>query len=679
MNLSRPAAQFEHASDRTLHWTLSFYIPPERLWDTGALAAGEQPAFACRYRPDAVARMQLGEPVSRALRNAVEPLFNDIADREANGAACDFILAADSSGVPGVDSDARARLACDATFHPPGAVSWQTEGRTFTASPRGLDAPRPARLRRFWFVHNNGALSWHVSFALNYDHTPGDYLFLSMLQKLAAPKEFALDDRLLEKFCSEADCGVSIFTDEPLGIGPLDDLHLAVGNAVPRRFWSCLRELFDGDAACLLERLAQAHAVPAPAAGMQLLQLAGLVEVPGLRMPRCRTLIYFNDAVFFERLSRRVDGQDEPVSRRTLIQDGCYAPYADRLATLVRRAGTRPVLLDDDPRNSDSFWNWVCDRPEYASLSDAAVAAIRAGTFEDGAAPGTKWHIPSFARGRPDCLDYLFLSGFNQNIIDFMNQDPSEILDGIDPIYPSTDIQQDEGFFIRFANHRSMITYAARSRSLEVGNDYIGTCPYAFLVHVLSLHNEFLARDFEVDTLAQLARIDEHLCGRNPQDDLGDVGTAINALKIARYRNYEQHRYINVFRYDTERDVFAELEKLRGVQRKEAALDLALASLEDHAQDLEGRRVRERDRRVAGVVFVLGLLVLADGLNRIGDFLGSKAALPQVGRILQWSSAGATLALFCAAGVLVWRNRGSLAELLGLGGNRARSRFGTDQ
>lgn len=30
-----------------------------------------------------------------------------------------------------------------------------------------------------------------------------------------------------------------------------------------------------------------------------------------------------------------------------------------------------------------------------------------------------------------------------------------------------------------------------------MGNDYIGTCPYAFLIHVLSLHNEFLARESE--------------------------------------------------------------------------------------------------------------------------------------------------------------------------------------
>ena len=45
-----------------------------------------------------------------------------------------------------------------------------------------------------------------------------------------------------------------------------------------------------------------------------------------------------------------------------------------------------------------------------------------------------KHHIPAFEAHRADCLDYLFLAGFNQNIIDFMNQDTSEILDSIDPI-----------------------------------------------------------------------------------------------------------------------------------------------------------------------------------------------------------------------------------------------------
>ncbi|MCV6900962.1 hypothetical protein OE165_28420, partial [Escherichia coli] len=72
----------------------------------------------------------------------------------------------------------------------------------------------------------------------------------------------------------------------------------------------------------------------------------------------------------------------------------------------------------------------------------------------------------------------------------------------------------------------------------------------------------------------------------------------INALKIARYRDYEQHRYVNVFRYDTERDVFAELEQLRGVQRKETALELALSALEDHADDLELQRSSERERNI---------------------------------------------------------------------------------
>lgn len=88
--------------------------------------------------------------------------------------------------------------------------------------------------------------------------------------------------------------------------------------------------------------------------------------------------------------------------------------------------------------------------------------------------------IPAFERGRAGCLDYLFLAGFNQNIIDFMNQSTSEILDSIDPIYPDSDEQSDERFFVRYANHRAMVTYVPKSRSLETGNDYIGTCPMRF-------------------------------------------------------------------------------------------------------------------------------------------------------------------------------------------------------
>ena len=37
---------------------------------------------------------------------------------------------------------------------------------------------------------------------------------------------------------------------------------------------------------------------------------------------------------------------------------------------------------------------------------------------------------------------------------------------------------------------------------------------------------------------------------------------------------------------------------------KDAALDLALSSLEDHADDLEGQRVGERDRNIGAIAFV---------------------------------------------------------------------------
>ena len=155
---------------------------------------------------------------------------------------------------------------------------------------------------------------------------------------------------------------------------------------------------------------------------------------------------------------------------------------------------------------------------------------------------------------------------------------------------------------------------------------------------MLSLHNEFLARDFEGDALGDLEKINqelsrETLCVHHKKDghrkaDYQEIARRINRLKISRYRIFEQFRYINVFRYDTERDVFAELEQLRGVDRKKTALDLALASLEDHTDDLEDqRREQDRDkqarqeRRLAAILFVLALLGFGDFLFKVADYL----------------------------------------------------------
>lgn len=205
---------------------------------------------------------------------------------------------------------------------------------------------------------------------------------------------------------------------------------------------------------------------------------------------------------------------------------------------------------------------------------------------------------------------------------------------------------------MRDANHRAMITYAPQSRSLEAGNDYIGTCPYAFLIHVLALHNEFLARGHETWSMARVERIKALVKGRQPEQNpmqialaqieplepgecLEQAEFAINDAKLAEFGNYERFRYINPFRYDTERDVFAQLEELRGTSRKQAALALAIRSLEDHASDLKRRSQRANDAEVARRDARLNILLGGTGVFGPGQmiyWIGEKASGEEAGK-----------------------------------------------
>ena len=215
-------------------------------------------------------------------------------------------------------------------------------------------------------------------------------------------------------------------------------------------------------------------------------------------------------------------------------------------------------------------------------------------------------------------------------------------LDSIDPIYPDSSEQSDERFFVRYANHRAMISYVPKSRSLETGNDYIGTCPYAFLIHAMSLHNEFLAREHEAKSMARIERIEWHVargerrapeplsaaaerlneCERlGGRDDFDKAETAINQAKLADYRDYERFRYANPFRYDTERDVFTKLEELRGTKRKKDALALAVASLEDHASDLQRRHQADADKAAARRETQLNILLGGTGVFGAGQMI----------------------------------------------------------
>lgn len=696
--------EHEASLSGTLYWTLSLYVEPH------AIAATLGRPEDGRIKPQIFRDAQIRHFPSFALRNAVDPLMNDIADRETLGEVQEYILAAtDKTASSLEEANAIIRSYEELYFHLPSSTCWATEGICFNAHPAGLADRRLIRMRRFWLSHNNGALSYHMSFSHYYGsyidgagqlrsgYDPATYYFLSLLQKLAAPKEYTLSEEWLKRLQDKPETPITVF-DQKLGIDPLDNIRISRPDGLT--FWSFVREQFGKDAQALFPRLASALGVPEPKGidyPARLLEYGSFIEIPGLKVPKSRFMFVLHDERFFNALMPQDRESQEHMPRKAMVQEACYAPYQARIDRLTRPiAGKSPTSVHlgapvdgvkEGESCDDQYWEWVCDRDEYLQglnvgafvrlnpdwqegeqnphgavdqwipiapndLEGLAAAMQSGDCMQIKEFDGTnlerplEHRIPAFAVRRSDCLDYLFLSGFNQNIIDFMNQDTSEILDSIDPIYPDSSEQSDERFFVRYANHRAMITYVPKSRSLEIGNDYIGTCPYAFLIHALALHNEFLARAHESKSMARIERIEWLIADNKPtlstqaieiektepldtnDSEYDKAEMAINQAKLAEFSQYERFRYNNPFRYDTERDVFRKLEELRGTSRKTEALALAISSLEDHAADLQRRRQYSLDRDSARRDARLNILLGGTGVFGAGQmiyWIGEKA------------------------------------------------------
>jgi len=605
---------FEDCEDRSLYFTLSLYITEKKV--TEALGRHLDPELLHEFQP--------GYRSSKRLRDAVEPLFNDIADRERLGAVDDFLL---DTLCP--------RAGEFLEFTAPPEIEWTTEGRRFFATPPGLDKTRLIRVRRFWYTHANGAIGYHLSFRYNYDHTPGDFYFLSLIQKLAAPKEFAAAPRPPGSPPVRP-------TDAHTGLGPLDQIKVKRPAGEAQSFWQYVRDVFDADAGDLFSSLKASLPPGKPVRTIdpqfdELIPKAPFIEVPGLVMPVSRLMFFFEDKTFFRRLLPEPDPQTgQPPARTFMVQEGCYRPFQEKLE------GLNPKTYVDLPevRLGPEYWDWVITRPDYDAYTDAQIEAARKS-------------IPAMEdRRRQDCLQYLFVAGFNQNIIDFMNQDPSEILDSTDPIYPATEAQAAERKFVRFANPRALITYVEKARSLEAANDFIGTCPYAFMIHAVSMHNEFMTREYEASAFDLIGRVEN--LGRRGR--LKQAAQAFYTFRTGEYAAYYRDRYMNVFRYDTESEVFEKMTQLRGIGRRNDYIERLITNMESQTRDREARINKGDENAMNLLLGALGLFGFfqltfqwSTTLNPKGGVVTAEPSLdwaPPFVKLpgLDWSSASASIA-----------------------------------
>jgi len=526
-----------HNQDRTLHFTLSLYVDGDEDRDlTHKLFQGDMNKLR---KIEEQLRFQHDFNDSLKLRDAIEPLLNDITDRERGGSVEDFFLC-----TPQHDAET-ITITC------PKSITWTTEGNKLEAEFRN-EISHEVAVRTFWYVHANGAVSYHMSFQLQYTHEADDFFFISMLQKVCAPKEFA------PRASGEAsfDC-----LEHSGGILPLKKIEVGPVNN-RKTFWRYVHDKFQEHTRDLSkewgvkiadEEESKIAKKNVPEYFAHFVGQDEFIEVPGLKMPRVRCLFLFRDRKFFNLLSRE--------NRETIARN----PECKALADDVR------------------------EKLDKAAPKNSGVHHVLFNT-----------EFIEYLANRPTALKYYFLSGFCQNIIDFLNQDASEIRDSLDPIYPTTPEQEEENFFFRFANPRAMVQFVSESRSLDLGSRYIGTCPYAFLVHVAAVHNEFLTRSFE-RKVKKLETKDANFNKHHKKT----VETFYDFRRTT-LQDYHRYKYENVFRYDTERDCFAALEDVRGTQRKADRLEKIVESLATMTNDLENRRSAKKTEQFTIILVAIG-------------------------------------------------------------------------
>src|SRR5690606_23309282 len=192
----------------------------------------------------------------------------------------------------------------------------------------------------------------------------------------------------------------------------------------------------------------------------------------------------------------------------------------------------------------------------------------------------------------PHHLDCYFLSGFLQNIIDFLRQDVSEIQDGTDPIYPPAGVEDDDSHFLVYATQSAVYEVVAGSRSLNVGRGWIGTCPYLFLVHLMTLHNEALVQRYEGMVRGLIGELDQRLLeadfdgGDYPAKAADRAFGLFRRFRLVTFSQIAKHRYFNVLRYDTERTFYESIERVRGIAQRQDYWAAVVADLEKTLDDV---------------------------------------------------------------------------------------------
>ena len=169
------------------------------------------------------------------------------------------------------------------------------------------------------------------------------------------------------------------------------------------------------------------------------------------------------------------------------------------------------------------------------------------------------------------------LAGIAQNVLDLRNQDEHEVTDFLIEAFDSSD-------HTLFVNPRCTTRFSKRSRAFEELQGRLDGCPYFYLTNIIMVYREFV--------LEQIARLVDEMALQLRQVGAG-TGTNVSRhrskgilaplfklpdhlerttdrllLREQLFVNRSLRDVPNVFRYPTEKDMFEQITRLHGFDRR---------------------------------------------------------------------------------------------------------------
>ncbi|HEX7305156.1 hypothetical protein, partial [Lentzea sp.] len=190
----------------------------------------------------------------------------------------------------------------------------------------------------------------------------------------------------------------------------------------------------------------------------------------------------------------------------------------------------------------------------------------------------------------------------------------------------------------------------------SAGLGWIGTCPYLFLVHLMTLHNENLVHRYEQQVRGLIGHLEKvrllgtggHRGASRHRWHSEETFNRFRRFRLTTFDEVHRHRYFNVLRYDTERDIYQSIEKVRGIQQREEYWARVVTDLESTIDDLREARQRRVDgsrNKLLAAVTVVGVLQVAFALL---DYFFEKQAAQ-----VEWAVMLTTIAVLLAS-TLIW-------------------------